>query len=164
MLARPVRTAARGPSLDLLRLITIWAPLGIIAALMWMGARTSHNRLRGRNAELRSEIEARVRFATTLDRARIHRSGGRGWLPVRGPVRLVVGTDAFIFSAPKAFGECAFRGSQCSIKLSRAPVRFGSRDWIVITGQDAGRRVQLGISPGNLLDVWQALAATGAAT
>jgi hypothetical protein len=150
--------------MDLLRLLTIWAPLGIIAALMWMGARTSLNRLSGRNAELRSEIEAQVRFASPLDRARIHRSGGRGWLPVRGPVRLVVGTDAFIFSAPRAFGECAFRGTECSIKVSRAPARFGDRDWIVITGQDGGRRVQLGISHRNLMAVWQALAATGAAT
>jgi hypothetical protein len=150
--------------MDLLRLLTIWAPLGIICALMWMGAGISFNRLRGRNAELRSEIEAQVRLATTLDRARIHRSGGLGWLPVRGPVRLIVGTDAFIFCAPKAFGECAFRGSECSIKVSRAPARFASRDWIVITGQDEGRRVQLGISPRNLMDVWQALAATGAGT
>jgi hypothetical protein len=150
--------------MDVLRLFTICAPLGIIFALMSAGARTSHNRLRGTNAELRSEIEAQVRFATTLDRARIHRSGGRGWLPVRGPVRLIVGTDAFMFSAPKGFGECAFRGSGCSIKVSRAPARFGSRDWIVITGQDRGRRVQLGISHRNLMDVWQALAATGAAT
>jgi len=150
--------------MDLLRLLSFWAPLAIIYALMWMGARTSLNRLRGRNAELRSEIEAQVRFATTLDAVRIHRSGGRGWLPVRGPVRLTVGADAFIFSAPKAFGECAFRGSECSIKVSRAPVRFGNREWIVITAQDGGRRVQLGISRHNLMDVWQALAATGAAT
>jgi hypothetical protein len=150
--------------MDLLRLLTIWAPIGIIYALMWMGARTSHNRLRGRNAQLRSEIQAQVRFATTLDRARIHRRGGLGWLPVRGPVQLVAGTDAFMFSAPKAFGECAFRGSECSIKISRAPARFGNRDWIVITGQDAGPRVELGIAHHHLMDVWQALAATGAAT
>jgi hypothetical protein len=150
--------------MELLRPLTIWTPLGIIFALMWLGTRTSLNRLRGRNAELRSEIAAQVRFATTLDRVRLHRSGGRGWLPVRGPVQLTVGTDAFIFFAPNAFGECAFRGSECSIKVSRAPVRFGSRDWIVITGQDGGRRVQLGISHRDLMDVWQALAATGAAT
>jgi hypothetical protein len=150
--------------MDLLRLLTFWAPLGIISALMWVGAHRSLDRLRSRNADLRSEIEAQVRFATTLDRVRIHRSGGRGWLPVRGPVRLIVGTDAFMFSAPTAFGECAFRGGECSIKVSRAPARFGDRDWIVITGQDRGRRVRLGISQRNLMDVWQALAATGAAT
>ena len=132
------------------RLLTIWGPLGVISALMWMGTRTSLNRLRGRNAELRSEIEAQVRFATTLDRARIHRTGG--WLPLRGPMRLTVGTDAFIFAAPKALGECVFRGNECSIKVSRAPARFGGRDWIVITGQDSGRRVQLAISHRNLMD------------
>jgi hypothetical protein len=148
--------------MDLLRLLTIWAPFGIISALMWVGARKSLNRLRGRNADLRSEIEAQVRFATTLDRARIHRTGG--WLPLRGPMRLIVGTDAFIFSAPKALGECVFRGSECSIMVSRAPARFGNRDWIVITGQDRGRRARLAISHHNLMDVWQALAATGAAT
>jgi hypothetical protein len=148
--------------LNLLRLLTIWAPLAIICALMWMGSRTSLNRLRGRNAELRSEIAAQVRFATTLDRARIHRVGG--WLPLRGPMRLIVGTDGFIFSAPRALGECAFRGSECSIKVSRSPARFGGREWIVITGQDSGRRVRLAISHRDLMDVWQALAATGATT
>src|SRR5215470_17114859 len=66
--------------------------------------------------ELRNKIEAQVRFATTLDRARIHRRGGRGWLPVRGPVRLTVGTDAFIFPARKAFGECAFREASAPLR------------------------------------------------
>jgi hypothetical protein len=149
--------------MDLLRPLVICAPVAIIAALMWLGARSSHNRLRGKNAELRGEIEAQARFAVTLDRARIHRSGGRGWLPVQGPVQLIVGTDSFIFSAPRAFGDCAFRGSECSIKVSRAPVRFGGRDWIIVTGQDGGRRVQLAISHRDLMNVWQALAATGAA-
>ena len=150
--------------MNLLHLLTEMAPLVIIGTLMWAGTRVRLNRKRARDAPLRSEIEAQVRFATTLDRARIHRSGARGWLPVRGPVQLIVGTDAFIFSAPKAFGECAFRGSECSIKVSRAPLRFGDREWIVISAQDTGRRVQLGISNRNLMDVWQALAATGAAT
>jgi hypothetical protein len=35
---------------------------------------------------------------------------------------------------------------------------------IVITVQNGDHRVQLGISHRNLMDVWQALAATGAAT
>ncbi len=38
------------------------------------------------------------------------------------------------------------------------------RDWIVITGRpDGGRQVQLAVTHGeHLMDIWQALAATGA--
>jgi hypothetical protein len=43
------------------------------------------------------------------------------------------------------------------------PSRLVGRDWIVITGEAGGRQVQLAITRDNLLDVWQALAGTGAA-
>ena len=125
-------------------------------------------RERSRNALLRSEIEARVCFETTLDRVRKLGTGGLGgtrgvWISVRGPKRLVVGTDAFMVSAPQALREFVFAGRESSIAMTRMPFRLADRDWIVITGQADGSQVQLAITTDNLLDVWQALAGTGAA-
>ncbi len=62
--------------MNLLRLLTIAASLGIIYALMWTGTRVWLNRQRGRNAGSRSEIEEQVCFATALDRAGILRKSG----------------------------------------------------------------------------------------
>ncbi len=77
------------------------------------------NRERARNAPLRTEIEARVCFETPLSRASVLGTGGFGgtrgmWISVRGPKRLIVGTDAFMVSAPQAL--CA---SMCSRDVSR---------------------------------------------
>jgi hypothetical protein len=150
--------------MDLFRLLTIVAPLGLVFTLMWVG----RNRQRAMNVpQLRSEIEAQVRFATTLTYASVLGSGGFGgtrgqWFRLQGPKRLIVGTDAFMVSAPQALREFVFRGCECSIAFSLAPSRFVNRDWIVITGQAGGRQVQLAITHDNLLDVWQALAGTGA--
>lgn len=128
---------------------------------------TQRNRVRTRNAPLRAEIEAQVCYETTLDRASILGTGGFGgtrgyWISLRGPKRLVVGTDAFMISAPQAFREFAFTGQESFITFTQAPSRLVDRDWIVITGQSDGRQVQLAITRDNLLDVWQALAGTGA--
>jgi hypothetical protein len=154
--------------MDLLRLLTMLAPLGVVGTLMWVGSLMWRNRQRARNTPLRSEIEAQVCFATTLEYASILRKGVLGipgrWIPMQGPKRLIVGTDAFIFSAPRALHEFVFRGRECSIAFSQAPSRFVNRDWIVITGQADGRLVQIAISHDNLLEVWQALAGTGAAS
>ena len=126
------------------------------------------NRERSRNAPLRSEIEARVCFETTLRRVCKLGTGGLGgtrgvWIDVRGPKRLVVGTDAFRIFAPQALSEFVFIGRETSIALTQ--MRFGpaGRDWIVIKGQADGRQVQLAITQDNLMDIWQALAGTGAA-
>ena len=126
------------------------------------------NREHTMNAPLRSEIKAQVCFATALRRARILGTGGFGgtrgiWIDLRGWTRLTAGTDAFIISAPQALREFAFTGRETSISLTQ--MRFGpaKRDWIVITGADDGRKVQLAIMPKNLADTWNALAATGAA-
>ena len=126
------------------------------------------NRERARNAPLRTEIEARVCFETPLSRASVLGTGGFGgtrgmWISVRGPKRLIVGTDAFMVSAPQALREYVFTGRESSIALSRAPSRLVNRDWIVITGQDRGRQVQLAITRDNLPELWQALARTGVA-
>src|SRR5580658_8009621 len=86
---------------------------------------TRRNRERAGNASLRGEIEARVRFEATLDRASILGTGGFGgtrgvWIPLRGPKRLIVGADAFMVSAPQALRDFVFRGSESSIAVGRA--------------------------------------------
>jgi hypothetical protein len=151
----------------LLRLLTFVGPLGVAYTLMWAGTRVVLNRQRTKAGGLRSEIAARMRFTTTVDHACLYRISafGRSWVSLRGPRRLIVGSDAFIFEAHNALKEFAFRGGESSIAFSQAPsVTFVTRDWIVFTGQAAGRHVQLAISNDNLMDIWQALAATGAAT
>ena len=127
------------------------------------------NRTHARNAPLRSAIEAQVCSETALSRVCKLGTGGRGgtrgvWIDVRGPKRLIVGTDAFMISAPQALREFVFTGRESSIALTQ--LRFGpaGRDWIVITGLADGSQVQLAITTdGNLMDAWQALAGTGAA-
>ncbi len=126
------------------------------------------NRKRARNAPLRGAIEARVCFETALDRVCKLGTGGFGgirgvWIDVRSPTRLIVGTDAFMISAPQALSEFVYTGRESSIALTQ--MRFGpaSREWIVIKDLADGSQVQLAITTrGNLMDVWQALAGTGA--
>jgi hypothetical protein len=83
------------------------------------------------------------------------------WIPLRGPKRLTVGTDAFMVTARQAQRDFVFTGCETSIALSQAPSLIVSRDWIVITGQAGDRQVQLAITGDNLPEVWQALAGTG---
>lgn len=143
-------------------------PLLIIGGWAYMFMR--RNRERAWNAPLRGEIESQVCFETILDRVSILGTGGfqggnRGyWIPVRGPKRLIVGTDAFMVSAPQAFREFVFTGRESSIAFTRMRRRAvdRERDWIVITGWASGRQVQLAITQDNLPDIWQALAGTGA--
>lgn len=147
--------------MDLLPEVLI--PLAIIGGLVYMFMR--QNRERAANAPLRDEIAARVCFETTLDRASFLGTGGFGgtrgvWIRLRGPKRLIVGTDAFMVSAPQALSEFVFRGSESSIAFGQA---VNPDDCIMITGQAGGRQVQLAITGGNLPDIWQALAGTGAA-
>jgi len=148
-----------------------WLPplLGVLVIIGgWMYLFRRQNAERATNAPLRREIEAQVCFETRLDRARVLGTGGFGgtrgyWISVRGPKRLTVGTGAFMISAPQALREFVFTGRETSIAFSQAPSRLGHGDWIVITGPAGGRQVQLAITRDNLLDVWQALAGTGAA-
>jgi hypothetical protein len=86
------------------RLTPLLIPLLIIGGWMYMFNR--RNRERGRNAPLRAEIEAQRCFETILYRASVLGTGGFGgtrgyWIPLRGPKRLIVGTDAFMVSAPQ---------------------------------------------------------------
>jgi hypothetical protein len=138
-------------------------PLVIIGGLVYMFMR--QNRERAANAPLRDEIAARVCFETTLDRASFLGTGGFGgtrgvWIRLQGPKRLIVGTDAFMVSAPQALSEFVFRGSESSIAFGQA---VNPDDCIMITGQAGGHQVKLAITGGNLPDIWQALAGTGAA-
>jgi hypothetical protein len=138
--------------------------LAIPCAIAYLFVR--RNRERDGNAALRSEIEAQVSFRAPLNRASVLGTGGFGgtrgiWIPVRGPKRLTVGTDAFMVSAPQALREYVFTGRDSSIALSQAPSRIVNRDWIVVTRQDGGRQLRLAITTENLPEVWQSLAGTG---
>ncbi len=149
--------------MDLLPLLT---PLVIIGGFMYLLMR--RNRERSGNAPLRAEIEAHVCFESILYRASVLGKGGFGgtrgyWIALRGPKRLIVGNDAFMISAPQALRQFVFTGRESSIAFTQVPSRLVVRDWIVITGQAGGRQVQLAITQDNLMDAWQALAATGAA-
>lgn len=127
------------------------------------------NRDRFTNAPLRHEIQARTSLSTSLDHVSILGAGGFGgtrgqWIRFRGPKWLAVSADAFMISLPGASREFAFTGRESSIAFSQAPSRLAERDWIVITGDASGRRVQLAITKkSGLLEIWQALAETGAA-
>lgn len=147
--------------MDLLPRVLI--PLLILGGIVYLFTR--RNRERDRNAPLRGEIAARVCFETALDRVSILGTGGFGgtrgvWISVRGPKRLIVGTDAFMISAPRALREFVFRGPESSITFSQA---VNPDDCIMIAGQADGRQVQLAITGDSLRDIWQALAGTGAA-
>jgi hypothetical protein len=140
----------------------ILIPLVIIGGFVYMFTR--QNRERAENAPLRGEIKARVCFETTLARASMlgtgRFEGTRGtWIQLRGPKRLIVGTDAFMVSAPQALCEFVFRGPESSIAFGQ----MANRDCIIITGQAGGRQVKLAIAGKNLPDIWEALAGTGAA-
>ena len=149
--------------MDLLPQLLI--PLVIVGGIVYLFVR--RNSERERNAPLRAEITALVRFETPLNLASMLGTGGFGgtsgaWIPVRGPKRLVVGGDAFMISAPQALREYVFNGREAAIAISQEPSRLAVRDWIVITGQADGRQVQLAIAQDNLREIWQALAETGA--
>jgi hypothetical protein len=148
------------------RLPPLVIPLMIIGGWVYIFRR--RNRERGRNAPLRAQLEAQVCFESTLYRVSILGTGGLGgtrgyWIPLRGPKRLIVGADAFIVLAPLALREFVFAGQESSIAFIRMASRLVDLDWIVITGQAGGRQVQIAITQDNLMDVWAALAATGAA-
>ncbi len=143
----------------------LWA-LAITSFLVFLFIRQA--REHARNAPLRGEIEARACFSTSLDYAKVLRTGGFGrstrgqWIVIKGPKRLVVGTDAFMVTF---FGmEYVFRGSESSIAFSQAPSRAIIRDWIVITTQNGVQKTQVAISKnGRMPEIWQALAGAGAA-
>lgn len=150
--------------MNLLRLLAIAAQAGLAFGLLWISTRVWLRRQRARNAGWRSEIETHASYETTLRHARLLMRNGLGatrWADLRGPRRLIVGTDAFIFSAPNALKEYVFSGPQCSIAYSQNPSGFVHRDWIMITGQADGRPIQLAISDENLPEIWQVLTDAG---
>jgi hypothetical protein len=141
-------------------MIEIAAIVAFLCVPVYLFVRRS--RERARNTPLRGEIVSMVRFEARLSGARILGAGGfrgtRGqWISIRGQTRLVVGSDAFLINASQALREYVFRGCDSSITFAE------NRDWIVITGQDHGRQIQVAITRDNLPEVWQALARTGAA-
>jgi hypothetical protein len=141
--------------------------VAVIGGIMYLLIR--RNRERFTSAPLRGEIQARIGLSTPLDHVSILGTGGfegtRGqWIRFRGPKRLVVGADAFMISLPGASREFAFTGRESSIAFSQARSGPAKRDWIIITGEAGGRQVRLAITKkSGLLEIWQALAGTGAA-
>jgi hypothetical protein len=136
-----------------------------IIASGWVYMFRRRDRERAGNSPLRGE----VCFEMRLDRVSKLGTGGfngtRGyWIPIRGPKRLVVGSNAFMISMPQALSEYVFAGCESSITFSQMPSGLAERDWIVITGQAGGRQVQLAITKKDALpDIWQALVEAGAA-
>jgi hypothetical protein len=138
--------------------------LAIPCVIVYLLAR--RHRARDGNAPLPIGIGEQVSFRAPLYRAGVLGTGGFGgtrgmWIPLRGPKRLTVGTDAFMVSAPLAGREFVFTAGDSSIALSQAPSRIVTRDWIVATRQDGERQLRLAITRDNLPEVWQALAGTG---
>ena len=137
----------------------------VLGGIMYLIMR--RNRERFTNAPLRGKIKAGVCLSTSLDHVSILGTGGFGgtrgqWIRVRGPKGLEAGADAFTISLPSR--EFVFTGRESSITFSQARSRLAKRDWIVITGEADGRQVQLAITKkSGLLEIWQALAGTGAA-
>jgi hypothetical protein len=156
----------QGRAMNLLRLLALAAQASIALGVVWASTRIWLSRQRARNAERRSEIEAHACYEAALRHARLFMTGGLGgnrWADVQGPRRLIVGADAFIFSAPNALREFVFSGPGCSIAHCQASSGFVDRDWIVITGQANSRQIQLAISDDNLPEIWQALTSAGVA-
>ena len=151
----------------MLQALSVLMSFVVMGGIMYLVMR--RNRERFTNAPLRGEIQARVCLSTPLDHVSILGTGGFGgtrgqWIRFKGPKRLVVGADAFMISLPGASREFAFTGRESSIAFSQARSRLAKRDWIIVTGEAGGRQVQLAITKkSGLLEIWQALAGTGAA-
>ena len=137
----------------------LWA-LAVMAIIICAFIRES--RERASNAPLRFDIEMQVCFSTPLDHAMILGRGGY-WIAIKGPKRLVVGTDAFMVVSSLG-AAYALRGCESSIAFSQEPSRVVTRDWIVIAARNGTREVQLAVTKkGRLPEIWQALTGTGAA-
>ncbi len=128
---------------------------------------------RHRQAPLQREIRTRdVTFRAVLDRVKVSEPGRRPtWAGVTAPMDLLVRGDAIEVSSAVApvrvvMGlECYFPAAQTSIELSRSPSLIYRGDWIVLTGRQAGRDIQVAITTMNdcaPLDAWNALVGAGA--
>jgi hypothetical protein len=125
-----------------------------------------------RNASLRREMRARaITFRTELDWVKIpDPPWWAPWAPGegrRGMVLVIRGdmfrVGLFLGLAPQYY----FRAPETTIELSRNLLRISeaqtSREWIVVTGRQAGREFRLPMTTRHFLDrVWNALVAAGA--
>ena len=128
---------------------------------------------RHREAPLRREIRARdVSFRMIPDQVRVSDPGGwPKWAGVSAPMSLFVKGDAIEVSSTVAalrvvMGlEYYFPAAETSIELSRSPSRIFRRDWIVLTGRQAGKDIQVAVTTtdrSSLVEAWSALVAAGA--
>jgi hypothetical protein len=151
-----------GSLLSILGTLASWL---VIGGIVYVFRRLS--RERAVNSLLREDTGEWVCFETALDRVSVLGTGGFGgtrgqWLMKRPPRRLIVGTDAFVVAS--SLREEIFIGSESSIAFSQEPSRLATRDWIIISGHNGTRQVQLAVSRKDAMpEIWQALAGTGAA-
>ena len=128
---------------------------------------------RHREAPLRRELRTRdVTFQAVLARVKVSDSGGwPKWVEVSAPMGLFLRGDAIEVSSSVAvlrvvMGlEYYLPAAGTSVELSRWPSRVYRKDWIVLTGQQAGREIQVAITTANdhmLLQAWNALVTAGA--
>ena len=128
---------------------------------------------RHREAPLRREVRTRnVTFGTVLDRVKVSDSGGwPKWVEVSAPMGLFVRGDAIEVSSSVAplrvvMGlEYYLPAAETSIEMSRSPSRIRRKDWIVLTGRQGGKDIQVAITTTNhhaLLQAWNALFTAGA--
>jgi hypothetical protein len=98
--------------------------------------------------------------------------GTRGcWIDQNGPMSVIVHGDAFEVSCTlaalrAAFGmEYYFEARETTVGVSRLRSPIYRSDWIVVTGQQTGREIQLAIMKKNgheLHAIWSALVGAGA--
>jgi hypothetical protein len=78
-------------------------------------------------------------------------------------LRMVVGGTLALLAVSLG-ASYAFNGRESSIAFGQQPSYVANRDWIIITGQNGTRQLQLAVTrKGSLPEIWQALANAGAA-
>ena len=148
-----------------------YAVLAVIVAVA-LAVLVSGLRAWSRNALLRREMRTRaITFRTELDWVKVpDPPWWAPWAPGEGrrPMDLVIRGD--MFRVGLRFGlapQYYFRAPETTIELSRNPLRISGaqtrREWIVVTGRQAGREVRLPMATRYFLDkVWNALVTAGA--
>jgi hypothetical protein len=121
---------------------------------------------RRRSATLRHEVEQQgISFRMRLDRVKVM---GSGWTDVKGGMALIVRADTFEVTCPTPLlraifaMEYYFRAAETTIEVSGSPSFIREHAWIVVTGQDGGKRTEIAMaSEMHLYDAWVALVRAG---
>lgn len=147
-----------------------WLPmqyvlLGLVVAVFAVAAVRTWLSHRG-TVPLRRETEGQeITFQLRLDHVKV--SGTN----VKGAMALIVRTDTFEVSAITVpfrafFGmDYHFRAAETTIEIGEIPLFsfIQKRNWIIVRGQQGGKRTELAIASENhLYDAWVALVRVGA--